>query len=318
MATVEARRTLVKSAPELWAELSDADALGRRLESLGEIRISRLEPQTTVAWEGERARGTVTIEPTGFGTRVILTAEPSEPAAPPAAPGSEPETREPEMPAESSMASPEDLLGGAMTFAAPEPPPAAPEPDEPPREPRVDITTALEHGFDPPAPQPPPRRAIGRSWLLGRLMRRRGAEPELPPEVPESPHPTAPEPPALEPAPEPMPLPEPSGAAPPEAQPWMHEPEPSGAAPPEAQPSMHEPAPLPPTPASSTPEPPEGERAATEQAEPEPGPVADEPDAGDAEPDEDAIGLDAEALDELLAGVLDDLGAAHHRPFSRG
>src|SRR5215212_8651054 len=231
MATVEARRTLVKSAPELWAELSDADALGRRLESLGEIRISRLEPQTTVAWEGERARGTVTIEPTGFGTRVILTAEPSEPAAPPAAPGSEPETREPEMPApessmalpepetrepempaEASMASPEDLLGGAMTFAAPEPPPAAPEPDEPPREPRVDITTALEHGFDPPAPQPPPRRAIGRSWLLGRLMRRRGAEPELPPEVPESPHPTAPEPPALEPAPEPMPLPEPSGA----------------------------------------------------------------------------------------------------------
>jgi hypothetical protein len=49
------------------------------------------------------------------------------------------------------------------------------------------------------------------------------------------------------------------------------------------------------------------------------GPQADdERHAGDGQPDEQETGLDAEALDGLLAGVLDDLGAAHHRPFSRG
>jgi hypothetical protein len=71
----EASRTLVKSPPELWAECSDAASLARHLsESFGEIRITRLEPETTVAWEGERASGTVRIEPSGWGTRVTLTA----------------------------------------------------------------------------------------------------------------------------------------------------------------------------------------------------------------------------------------------------
>ena len=71
----EASRTLVKSPPELWAECSDAASLARHLsESFGEIRITRLEPETAVAWEGERASGTVRIEPSGWGTRVTLTA----------------------------------------------------------------------------------------------------------------------------------------------------------------------------------------------------------------------------------------------------
>ena len=42
--------------------------------SFGEIRITRLEPESAVAWEGERASGTVRLEPSGWGTRVILTA----------------------------------------------------------------------------------------------------------------------------------------------------------------------------------------------------------------------------------------------------
>jgi len=75
------QRTLVKSPPELWAELSDADALARHLEDFGEIRITRKEPETTVAWEGDRASGTVTIEPTGWGTRVVLTAAERQAAA---------------------------------------------------------------------------------------------------------------------------------------------------------------------------------------------------------------------------------------------
>src|ERR687883_547013 len=70
-----AQRTLVKSPPELWAEVSDVAALARHLGEFGEIRITRLEPETTVAWEGDRARGTVRLEPAGWGTRVTLTAE---------------------------------------------------------------------------------------------------------------------------------------------------------------------------------------------------------------------------------------------------
>ncbi|HSC03327.1 MAG TPA: hypothetical protein VLC49_08410 [Solirubrobacteraceae bacterium] len=74
MTELQASRTLVKSPPELWAECSDAASLARHLDGFGEIRITRLEPETAVAWEGERARGTVRIEPAGWGTKVILTA----------------------------------------------------------------------------------------------------------------------------------------------------------------------------------------------------------------------------------------------------
>ena len=70
----EASRTLVKSPPELWAELSDESSLGRHFDQFGEIRITRLEPETAVAWEGERVSGTVRLEPSGWGTKVILTA----------------------------------------------------------------------------------------------------------------------------------------------------------------------------------------------------------------------------------------------------
>jgi hypothetical protein len=87
----EASRTLVKSPPELWAECSHAGSLARHLGEFGEITITRLEPETTVAWEGEHASGTVRIEPSGWGTRVTLTAQtrtevpeaPPEAAAPP-------------------------------------------------------------------------------------------------------------------------------------------------------------------------------------------------------------------------------------------
>jgi hypothetical protein len=61
----EAHRTLVKSPPELWAEVSDPQALTRHLGAFGEIRITRAEPETTVAWEGDRARGTVDLAPAG-------------------------------------------------------------------------------------------------------------------------------------------------------------------------------------------------------------------------------------------------------------
>jgi hypothetical protein len=93
-------RTLLKSPPELWAECSDAQSLARHLgEFVGEIRITRLEPESTVAWEGDRTSGTVKLEPSGWGTRVTLTC--STPVPEEVAPEPEPEPedrpeREPE------------------------------------------------------------------------------------------------------------------------------------------------------------------------------------------------------------------------------
>ena len=81
-----AQRTLVKSPPELWAEVSDLEALAAHLGAFGEIRITRTEPETTVAWEGDRARGTVELEPSGWGTKVTLTAEVAAAVEPVAAP----------------------------------------------------------------------------------------------------------------------------------------------------------------------------------------------------------------------------------------
>lgn len=74
---MEVQRTLVKSPPELWAALSDPGALAEHLGEFGEIRITRTEPETTVAWEGELASGTVALEASGWGTKVTLAAEPA-------------------------------------------------------------------------------------------------------------------------------------------------------------------------------------------------------------------------------------------------
>lgn len=76
-------RTLVKSAPELWVQCSDAASLARHLGAFGEIRITKLEPETAVAWEGDDVRGTVTLESSGWGTRVTLTAVAPERVAEP-------------------------------------------------------------------------------------------------------------------------------------------------------------------------------------------------------------------------------------------
>jgi len=75
MPDLTANRILVKSPPELWSELSEVESLARHLGEFGEIAISRLEPEHTVAWEGEHARGTVELEASGWGTRVTLSAQ---------------------------------------------------------------------------------------------------------------------------------------------------------------------------------------------------------------------------------------------------
>ena len=74
MISSEVQRTLVKSPPELWAELSDPASLARHLGELGEIRITRTEPERTVEWEAADTTGKVLLKQSGWGTKVTLTA----------------------------------------------------------------------------------------------------------------------------------------------------------------------------------------------------------------------------------------------------
>jgi hypothetical protein len=66
----EVSRTLVKSPPELWAELE-----GERLRSaLGEAVVRPTEPERELAWEADGATGLARLEPSSWGTKVTLTA----------------------------------------------------------------------------------------------------------------------------------------------------------------------------------------------------------------------------------------------------
>jgi hypothetical protein len=239
-----AQRTLVKSPPELWAEVSDVEALARHLGEFGEIRITRLDPETTVAWEGDRACGTVALEPAGWGTKVTITAKLAEEAAPePVAPEPEPEpvAVEPEPEPEA---------------ADPEPEPVASEPDPEPDPEPVASEPEAEAEPEPEAPK------VG---FFARLFGRRRkveavveVEPEAEPvEVEAEVEPVAVEPEPVEPEPEPVGM------------------------------------------------------------EPAPEPVVVEPDPAPLEAEPDPAPLDAERAEAILTGVLDDLGSAHHRPFSR-
>ncbi len=149
MPSTEAQRTLVKSPPELWAELCDPSSLARHLGEFGEIRIVRVEPEQSVEWEAPDATGAIQLKPSGWGTRVTLTVvrELPEPA--------------PE---------PEAVL-------EPEPEPEAVLEPEPEASSAPDQATV-----EGPEPQPTTRR----SRLFARLFRRRWAraiEPEQPPAV---------------------------------------------------------------------------------------------------------------------------------------
>jgi hypothetical protein len=229
-----AQRTLVKSPPELWAEVSDVGALARHLGAFGGIRITRLEPESTVAWEGDRARGTVELEPSGWGTRVTLTARIE--AGPRPADDAAPDGRHATQTGAEAMATPELE---AVAEPAPAPPVAEPQAT--------------------PEARPAQRRGL-LAWLLGR---RRQRDAPVAPSAPSAP------------------------AAGYEA-----------------------------APAAQT------ERALEAAVERAPDTTADAaPDhaSGAEQPiGEEPAPLDAGRAEEILTGVLDDLGAARHRPFSRG
>jgi hypothetical protein len=71
MPDVEISRTLVKSPPELWAEL-ERERLG---EAVGATKIHAAEPERELAWEAPHGSGSARLEPTSWGTKVTLSAD---------------------------------------------------------------------------------------------------------------------------------------------------------------------------------------------------------------------------------------------------
>jgi hypothetical protein len=273
--STEVQRTLVKSPPELWSEISNPDALARHLSELGEIRITAVEPETKVEWEAEGASGTVHLKQSGWGTKVTLSVTrvapageeaPSEPEA-----IAEPVATEPEPKSIAVEAEPSTTAADPATAMEPEPEPAAvaaepkPAPIEPepgaiglkpkPEPAAVEANAIVAVEVDP---EPSPAEPEPQLGFFARLFRKRKAKPVA----------------VIDPDPEP-----------------------------EVEVEVV---------ALAAPEPIYPER-----------PVAVEPEV--LEPAEDLAAelasveaqMTAETT-ELLTSVLDRLGAAHHRPFSRG
>ncbi|MDQ3677595.1 MAG: hypothetical protein M3401_12465 [Actinomycetota bacterium] len=313
----QAQRRLVKSPPELWAEVSSEESLGRHLAEFGEIRITRVEPETTVAWEGDRASGTVEISPTGWGTKVTLTATPVA-----GAPSREPEPRR-EDGEDGPEPQPVAYEAGPLTVepegvavqpepAAAEPEPIAVEPEPVTAQPerargRGPLGKIMLRTSEPPAPvEPEPEPDDPPRGFFARFFRRHAVAPAPAPQpvqiklpVPKVEIP-APGPPAPDPSP-PVPAPDPGPPAPaPDPGPPAPGPVPGPQPVPDPVPPDPAPGPTPP-PSIETPleAPPVGAQAALD-APSEPAP------------------LDPKRTVAILSEVLDDLGAAHHRPFSRG
>jgi hypothetical protein len=315
MPELTAKRTLVKSPPELWEELSEVERLAKHLGAFGEIKITRLDPEHTVAWEGEHASGTVSIEPSGWGTKVTLSAELAASGGPPEAEERVPEIEgpvakteepaaevaapavEPVEPAVEPVGRAVETVGPAVEPVEPAVEPVEPAHDEEPLAP-VATPEPAEPAVQPTFGQAPRRRRgfwarLFSGWLVpeerlhptASTPRRwedflEGPSAATPDQVPEEPAPEEPkveiEAAASEPVgEEPAPEPEPITAEP---EPIAAEPEPTAA---------------------------------------EPKPIAVEP--SEDEPVEQSPGaIDHEHAQSVLVATLDALGSAHHRPYSRG
>ncbi|HEV2974606.1 MAG TPA: hypothetical protein VGX69_06365 [Solirubrobacteraceae bacterium] len=298
MVSSEVQRTLVKSPPELWAEISDPESLARHLNEFGEIRITRVHPEQKVEWEADDASGAVVIKPSGWGTKVKLTV-----------------TRELVLDAEREPAPDDDALPELDANANAEPGADARPPAEAQAEPEVEVEAAFDDRFErmpavEPDAEPRPATENGSSF---------DAEPQ----------------------PEPTAEPEPRRgffarlfgrrhAAPPAIAESSCDEQPAGIAPaepdPEAEPELDA------EPELAT------DRELAVQAEPElraqsvseprhedratPGAAEQSERAAEQQSDIAAeLAAAEEAAEEqvaaVLTGVLDRLGAAHHRPFSR-
>jgi DNA-binding protein YbaB len=326
MVSSEVQRTLVKSPPELWAEISDPDSLARHLGEFGEIRITRVHPEQRVEWESDDAQGTVAIKPSGWGTKVKLTV-----------------TRELVQPDEVAAEADLDAEANADAEAEAEANAEA--------EAEHEVALAADHPLDVLLDVEPPAREAQSTEEPPRLLE---GEPELVPE------------PELEPEPEPQPHPELELNPQPRrgffARLFGRRRSVSEALREAADlterttdDEAHAEAPLPAHGHEATGEEATGEEATGDSAgETAPTPSAPDADgaeeplaptgaldgaphelevvAADEEPDEEVVEeplpdiaaeiraaeeVAAEQVTAVLTGVLDRLGAAHHRPFSR-
>ena len=317
MISSEVQRTLVKSPPELWAELSDPAALARHLGELGEIRIVRTEPERVVEWAAAHTTGVVSIKPSGWGTRVTLsatrerTAEPDSAGAALQEPVAEADaSAERQSAAEPELAPAPDTPTDSQPVAEAEPA-AAPEPAVQP-EPAAESTAVVDVLVPQPDVAPPDSQADApqpRRGFFARLFRRRGRTERTP---------------AVEPSPE---RPDAFAAVrqvlAPETFAAMH-PFAAQAAAPSPAPTMHSASPAPTTDSADA--------APTTDSAPDaaaaPAPEAQSQSAGEpssniaaelmAAEDVTADEVSAAEVTAVLTAVLDRLGAAHHRPFSRG
>ena len=263
MPSTEVQRTLVKSPPELWAELSDQASLARHLGELGEIQLTRVEPESAVEWEAGNVRGSVQLKASGWGTKVTfsLTRDLPEQAA------AEPEATEPE-PQIAGEPEPQIAESDPMTAqVTAQAEPMMIEPETPIAEPA------------PVEPDSTPQPGRTRRSFFAKLFRRRReeavADEGAASEIPES------------------------DAVPPQAE--------AAGSQPDATPSQ---------PAAALPQPDPIELATAETQEPLTGTLEESPDLA-----AELAAMERTMVEQdtaLLTAVLDRLGAAHHRPFSRG
>ena len=266
---------------------------------LGEIRIVRTEPERVVEWAAAHTTGVVSIKPSGWGTRVTLSATRERTAEPDSAGAA---LQEPVAEADASA---------ERQSAAEAEPEAAPEPAVQP-EPAAESTAVVDVLVPQPDVAPPDSQADApqpRRGFFARLFRRRGRTERTP---------------AVEPSPE---RPDAFAAVrqvlAPETFAAMH-PFAAQAAAPSPAPTMHSASPAPTTDSADA--------APTTDSAPdaaaEPAPEAQSQSAGEpssniaaelmAAEDVTADEVSAAEVTAVLTAVLDRLGAAHHRPFSRG
>ena len=320
MISSEVQRTLVKSAPELWAELSDEAALARHLGEFGQVRITRATAEERIEWEAESARGSIAIKPSGWGTRVTLIAQREVDARPAdhahAMPSSAPSGSSPAAPTE-----PETPAAPAATAPAA---PAATAPAAPAATASAERTDPAPAGLEADAPAAPPTVALAVSAAMAETEAGEVAAGTHAQEI------------VLEPAIAAGPATDTEPALEPDAGPvdvkellprrgffarllarWRPPMAPLSDVPiatPAAPPARPEPPPSPAdTPAAALEE--------TETTAPTPDVVA----PASVAPPAPSISAELKAAEELakdetasaLSAVLDRLGSAHHRPFSR-
>lgn len=299
MISSEVQRTLVKSPPELWAELSDPAALARHLGELGEIRIVRTEPERVVEWAAEQTTGVVSIKPSGWGTRVTLSVAREPTATVPAPEAATEVDPEPEPEAESKSESEPEPYIEAETAGERESELAA----EPEVAPAPEVA-AVELETEPVAA---PQRDSRPGFFARLFRRRRHAEPAL-----EAPVGDASQALAGEPSPERLDAfaavrqvlaPETFAAT----HPFTAQAADAASATTAVAPGASHSAPD----RGGEPEP---DAAPQPDGEPSTDIAAELMAAENVTADE----VDAAEVTAVLTAVLDRLGAAHHRPFSRG